>query len=192
MKQRNNLLLQLVLALGSVWIAAGASEPVISTQKLDFTVANDVFFVADRSASGIQTCLTFRITITNLGSASIPDLSIEHIEAYTKFLRNGKPCCTPAFYGGLEEDRPTNILFSGESHSYGWSVPITQTNWGSFSITQTNWFPSLFTVQWEYLGRRSRMVQVDMIKKLIKEVPENAKMAEPAGAHDGSPAAPGR
>ncbi len=183
------MLLQLVLALGSVWIAEGAPEPVISTQKLDFTVANDVSFVADRSARGIQTCLSFRIIVTNLGGASIPDLRIEHISAYTKFLINGKPAWTPACYGGLEADRPTNILFFGESHSYGWNVPITQTNWGPPSITQTNWFPSLFTVQWEYLGRRSQMVQVDMIKKLIEEVPENAKMAEPTGTRDGSPAA---
>ena len=137
-------------------MAAGYTKQVAP----EITVSNHVEFVTERTNGRTQYLVVFKLTVVNNGDAPVPDLRIEHIRKYARFLLNGRPTSTSADFGGLEVCRKTNTLSRGESHSYGWGLLLDEN--GSK--------PEVSTVQWEYLGVQSRILEVDRKNRTVREI----------------------
>lgn len=90
-------------------------------------------------------------TVTNICGARVPDLRPEHVRQYAILRIDGKE--TPFAQGGLYSSKESNFLTMGDSETTSIGGPTA--NWEAR-------FGKRFTLQWEYCGVKSDILEVDI------------------------------
>jgi len=105
--------------------------------------------------------IDFEIRITNMGTNPIPDLRHEHLAKYSKFYIDGRPTQLFGMFNGNGSRRTNDTLSQGESDTNSWTQVMI--------IPDTNLL--INTVQWEYMGSRSGILEAKRIDKTVKAKP---------------------
>ena len=123
--------------------------------------------------------IDLEIRITNMGTNPIPDLRHEHLAKYSKFYIDGRPTQLFGMFNGNGSHRTNDTLSQGESDTNSWAQVMI--------IPDTNLL--IYTVQWEYMGSRSGILEANRIDKTVKEKPliSIAEQSVPGYVAQGAP-----
>ena len=157
-------LLVVALATGTLLVRSRARDTKhVAEQGLPEIVVSNIVRIVNAGSEGeTQDIVWFSMVVVNERHRSIPDLRPRNVSRYARFLVNGCPQGTPADMGGIYKVRPTDTLRNGETDLYGWGTTVA--SWAAESAVST--------IQWEYLGVRSPMLQVNWRHKTIRQVGE--------------------
>lgn len=138
-----------------------SSSLIFSQKKLNnVEVENMVEFYTDSVISNPpQDIISFTLKVTNNTNEPIPDLGVTNRSKNVNFYINGKMDNPMSLYNGLEAINGDKTIPKNESQTCGASWTIMPTT--GLIVKYGN----KFTVQWEYMGKRSALLQVDVEKK---------------------------
>lgn len=97
------------------------------------------------------------LTVTNKGTQPIPDLAVSNRSEYVNLYIDGKKANPVSMYNGAEMVGPHLINKNGKD-SYTW--------W----IFEKEGYGEVFTVQWEYMGKFSRKMKVNVVSRTAVEI----------------------
>lgn len=107
-----------------------------------------------------QDAIKFKLEVTNKGTLGIPDIQTARWQSEIHIYINGYDAMEMSLanftYGGEE------LLVKNAEDSWDFDLQIT----GPDAID----FGPIFTWQWEYMGIKSAIVQIDITKRTITEV----------------------
>lgn len=127
----------------------------------DVIVSNAVSFVVDHVAGEPpHDMVQFTVTVRNLSTNALPTLNPGTVAKYMQRIIDGRPGATGAEFGGVHDAGGKAVLSKGDSDTHGW---------GEY-LTGSNHWPSVFTIQWTYLGVPSNILKVNMAQRSVEDV----------------------
>jgi len=146
-------------------IISNIFNPILSQNKAknmindSILVENNVeFFIYDgpygTKENIKQPAIKFILSVTNLGTKPIPDLSVSNRSEFVNFIVNDTVQNPVSMYNG-SETLDKHILKKNETDNYIWWIFENET------------YGKIFTVKWQYLNLYTKTIKVDVKNKKI-------------------------
>lgn len=142
------------------------SLTILSSAQSDSIVVENIvnFYVYNDENYPNTDAINFILKVTNNSEKPIPDLGATSRSQYVNFFINGKIDNPLSLFNGTESVYGDKTIAIGESQTFdsGW---ILSKNSG---IIQKYGYE--FTVQWEYMNVKTKIVKVNLKNKTIENV----------------------
>lgn len=150
--------LTIILAVTFTSIASGQTDTIIVENIVKFYVYNDKNYPNTDAVD-------FIMKVTNHTKRPIPDLSVTNRSANVNFYINGRIDNPLSLYNGPESDYGGKVIAADSTETFdsgGWVLSAD-----SGIITK---YGNEFTVQWEYMKVKSKIVKVNLKDKTFVSV----------------------
>ena len=127
-----------------------------------FQVLSSVHFGKYENTDGSTTDkITFRLTVVNDGKTKIPDLGATNRSKFVNFYINGEQSNPVSLYNGLELADSDKTIKPGDTAIYEYPWIMTK----DAGVVEA--YGNQPTIQWEYNGVRSEVIQVNLKNKTV-------------------------